>query len=180
MTMTPIQMAQYHHPVGATGLVIAVHIAFMYLPAPLSGALVDRLGAARVSGLAAGVLLAAGVVAATVPGESVAGLAVALALLGLGWSLGLVAGTALLTSAVPLAARARTQGVVDLTIAVAGAVAGLASGFLMAAGGFGLVALVGCAVALAVGPALAVVGRDAGPGGRRRASRPPVSRPGRW
>ena len=97
MTMTPIQMAQNDHPVGATGLVIAVHIAFMYLPAPLAGALVDRLGAARVAGLAAAVLLAAGVVAATVPGESVAGLAAALALLGLGWSLGLVAVTALLT-----------------------------------------------------------------------------------
>jgi hypothetical protein len=41
-------------------------------------------------------------------------LALALILLGLGWNLGLVAGTALLTDAVPLERRARTQGTVDL------------------------------------------------------------------
>ena len=56
------------------------------------------------------------------------GLAVALALLGIGWNLGLVSGTAIITDAVPLATRARTQGAVDLCIAVAGAGGGIGSG----------------------------------------------------
>ena len=51
-------------------------------------------------------------------------LALALALLGLGWNFGLVSGTAIITDAVPLATRARTQGRVDVSIAIAGAGAG--------------------------------------------------------
>jgi signal transduction histidine kinase len=65
------------------------------------------------------------------------GLDVALALLGIGWNLGLVSGTAIITDAVPLATRARTQGAVDLCIAVAGAGGGMGSG-LESGGGNGL------------------------------------------
>ncbi|WP_129338936.1 MFS transporter [Cellulomonas endophytica] len=155
MTMTPVHMQAHHHPVTATGFVIAVHVGAMYLPSPLAGMLVDRVGASRTAALAAGVLLLAGVVLAAVPGASVPGLAVGLGLLGLGWSLGLVAGTAMLGDAVPLAARARTQGAVDLAVAVAGAGAGLGSGLVVAWGGFPLLALAGGALALALLPVLA-------------------------
>jgi MFS family permease len=64
---------------------------------------------------------------------SVAALAVALALLGLGWNLGLVSGTAMITDALPLNTRARTQGTVDLCVALAGAGGGIASGMILAA-----------------------------------------------
>ena len=96
------------HP-AAAGLVISIHIAAMYLPSPLSGWPADRVG--RRPGVAAAgiVLLAAGLVAATAPARYVAALAIALALLGLGWNLGLVGGTALLTDALPLTGCARTQ-----------------------------------------------------------------------
>ncbi|MFD4407664.1 hypothetical protein ACFWPH_33350 [Nocardia sp. NPDC058499] len=54
MTMTPIHMQHHGHSVGAAGFVIAVHVAGMYLPSLLSGALVDRFGAGLV-GVAAAV-----------------------------------------------------------------------------------------------------------------------------
>lgn len=100
-------------------------------------------------------LLAAGILAATAPGDSVALLALALALLGLGWNFGLVSGTAIITDAVPLATRARTQGTVDVFIAIAGATGGLTSGIVVAAAGYPVLALTGGALALAILPAIA-------------------------
>ncbi|MBK5305623.1 MAG: MFS transporter [Frankiaceae bacterium] len=44
MTMTPVHMREHGHGLGAAGLVISVHIAAMFLPSPLTGVLVDRVG----------------------------------------------------------------------------------------------------------------------------------------
>ena len=114
MTMTPVHMLAHGHSVAAAGLVIAVHIGSMYLPSPVSGWLVDRFGTRVVAAIAGVTLLAAGILAAAAPVDSVPVLAAALALLGLGWSFGLVSGTAMLSNALPLATRAKTQGSVDL------------------------------------------------------------------
>ncbi|MGW3346329.1 MFS transporter [Nonomuraea rubra] len=152
MTMTPIHMHDHGHGTAASGLVIAIHIGAMYLPSPLSGWLVDRYSHLTMAVTAALALLAAGIVAATAPGGSVASFAVALALLGLGWNLGLVAGTTIITDSVPLAVRARSQGLVDLSIAIAGAVGGLVSGFLVAAAGYPVLAVGGGILALAIVP----------------------------
>lgn len=154
MTMTPIHMRDHGHGLAATGLVISLHVAAMFLPAPLSGLLADRIG--RRPTLVAGMLtlLVAGLVAAAAPDDSVAVLAVALIFLGLGWSLGIVAGTAMVTDATPLARRARTQGSVDLAMALAGATGGLSSGFVVAAASYPALALAGGTLALAVIPLL--------------------------
>jgi len=152
MTMTPIHMQTHGHDLSATGVVIAVHIGAMYLPSPLTGHLVDRLGRTPVAAAAGLTLLAAGIVAATAPTGSVAALAVALALLGLGWNLGLVSGTAMITDALPLNTRARTQGTIDLCVALAGAGGGIASGMILAATSYATLALGGGILALAVIP----------------------------
>ncbi len=83
-------------------------------------------------------------------------MALALILLGLGWNLGLVAGTALLTDAVPLDRRARTQGTVDLGVALAGATGGIGSGLVVAATSFAALGLAGGLVAVALVLALLV------------------------
>ncbi|MER6175669.1 MFS transporter [Streptosporangium sp. NPDC001681] len=155
MTMTPVHMHDHGHGTAASGLVIAIHIAAMYLPSPLTGWLVDRYGRLKVAAASGITLLAAGIVAAAAPGDSVALLALALALLGLGWNFGLVSGTAIITDAVPLASRATTQGMVDVSIAIAGATGGLASGIVVAAASYPLLALAGGILALAVLPAIA-------------------------
>ncbi|WP_328439742.1 MFS transporter [Nocardia puris] len=159
MTMTPVHMLHHGHGTAAAGLVIAIHVGAMYLPSPLTGWLVDRYGRLPVAATSGVTLLAAGVLAGLAPGDSIAGLALALALLGLGWNLGLVAGTAIITDTVPLATRAKTQGAVDVSIAIAGATGGMGSGLMVAATSYPTLALAGGVLALAVVPAAALTAR---------------------
>jgi MFS family permease len=155
MTMTPVHMHDHGHGTAASGVVIAVHVAAMYLPSPLTGRLVDRVGRTTMAVVSGGTLLAAGLLAASAPDDSVVLLALALALLGLGWNFGLVSGTAIITDAVPLATRARTQGLVDVSIAIAGAGGGLASGIVVDVAGYSTLSFVGGLLALAIVPAIA-------------------------
>ncbi|MFC5289579.1 MFS transporter [Actinokineospora guangxiensis] len=159
MTMTPIHMSDHGHSTAAAGLVIAVHIAAMFLPSPVTGILTDRFGPHRVSMAAGVVLVAAGLLAATAPGHSVPLLSVALALLGFGWNLGLVAGTAIITTSVPLATRARTQGVLDVSVALSGATGGLLSGVVVAGIGFPSLGLIGALLALSLLPVIWTIRR---------------------
>jgi MFS family permease len=163
MTMTPIHMLAHGHGLAAAGLVIAIHVAGMYLPSPLSGWLVDRFGPRPVAAASGVTLLGAGVVAMAAPVHSVPALAAALAMLGLGWSFGLVSGTAMLASALPPATRAKAQGTVDLWIAVAGAVGGMASGLVVASTSYATLAILGGLVAAAVVPVIAVASLERTP-----------------
>ncbi|MFI6317527.1 MFS transporter [Nonomuraea sp. NPDC050556] len=169
MTMTPVHMHGHGHGAAASGLVIALHIGAMYLPSPLTGWLVDRYGRLTVAAASGVVLLAAGVVAASASAGSVAGFAVALVLLGVGWNLGVVSGTAIVTDAVPLATRARTQGLVDVCIAVAGAGGGMVSGLVVAGVGYPALALGGGLLALVIVPAV-LAARKRSPGAHGRGS----------
>ncbi|CAM03677.1 MFS transporter [Saccharopolyspora erythraea] len=159
MTMTPIHMQHHGQGVGAAGLVIAVHVGAMYLPSPFSGLLVDRFGRLAVAAASGLTLLASGLLAALAPPHSVWLLALALALLGLGWNFGLVSGTAIITDTVPLATRAKTQGTVDVAVALAGAGGGTASGLVVAASGFSALAIAGGILGLAIIPAVAWTAR---------------------
>ncbi len=154
MTMTPVYMQHHHHGLAAAGLVISIHVAAMFLPSPLSGYLVDRFGAATVAALAALTLIAAGLLASLAPAHSVIALAAALALLGFGWSLGLVAGTTTVTNATPIATRAKTQGTIDVFIAVAGAAGGLLSGLIVAQTSYPTLAIIGAVTAATLVPIL--------------------------
>ncbi len=162
MTMTPVHMRAHGHDTQAAGFVIALHVGAMFLPSPLSGWLVDRVGRLKVAAASGLTLLAAGLLAALAPPHHVPVLAVALVLLGVGWNLGLVSGTAIVTDAVPLATRAATQGLVDVGIAVAGATGGMTSGLVVAGSGFPALAAGGGVLALAVVPVAALAGRDKG------------------
>ena len=163
MTMTPVHMHDHGHGTAASGAVIAVHVAAMYLPSPLTGRLVDRVGSTTMAVASGGTLLAAGVLAASAPDDSVVLLALALALLGLGWNFGLVSGSAIITNAAPLETRARTQGLVDVSIAVAGAGGGLMSGVVVDLASYSLLSLGGGLLALAIVPAIAATSRSRGP-----------------
>ena len=161
MTITPIHIEHHGYAIGVTGIVIGAHIAGMFLPSPFSGWLVDRFGYLAVAVAAGITLLAAGLIAAWAPVDSVATLVLALVLLGVGWNLGLISGTTLVTNAAPLETRARTQGVVDLGIALAGAGAGLSSGLIIAASSFGTLTIAGGLLALLIIPIAAVARADA-------------------
>lgn len=156
MTMTPIHMRDHGHTLSETGLVISLHVAAMFLPSPLTGYAVDRFGR-RPMVIAAGVtLLAAGLLAAAAPPDSMILLSLALVLLGLGWNFGLLSGTAMVTDAVPPAGRAIVQGRIDLLVALSGAAGGLGSGFVVATSSYATLSLIGGVLALALIPLLAV------------------------
>jgi MFS family permease len=159
MTMTPVHMHDHGHGTAAAGLVIAIHVAAMYLPSPITGRLVDRVGRSRMAVASGVTLLLAGFLAAAAPDDSVGLLALALALLGLGWNFGLVSGTAIITDAVPIETRARTQGLVDVSIAIAGAGGGLMSGVVVDMAGYSVLSFAGGLIALAIVPAIAASAR---------------------
>ncbi|MGH2318422.1 MFS transporter [Planococcus sp. SE5232] len=152
MTMTPIHMGHYGHDLGDVGLVISIHIAAMYLPSIVTGVLVDKLGRIVMS-IAAGVtFMAAGIVAALAPNDSLFVLIVALALLGLGWNFGLISGTTLLVDSTHPSTRAKTQGTVDVLVALAGATGGGISGLVMAQSSYAVMSLGGGFLALILIP----------------------------
>ena len=76
------------------------------------------------------------------------GAVVALVLLGLGWSCGLIAGSTLVTESVDADVRPTAQGGTDLLMGLGAAVAGVIGGPLLAVGGFGLVSGVSAALVL--------------------------------
>ncbi len=154
MTMTPVHMRAHGHGLGEIGLVIGIHVAAMFLPSLITGPLVDRLGRVPMAAAAGVVLLLAGLLAGLAPPDSMPLLVTALALLGLGWNLGLISGTALLVDATTPDNRARVQGTVDVLIALGGAGGGALSGVVVAGAGFPALALGGGVLALLLIPAL--------------------------
>lgn len=154
MTMTPVQMQSHGHGLTEVGLVIGIHIGFMYLPSLITGYLVDRIGRIPMA-IASGVtLLLAGIVAASAPTDAMAQLMVALALLGLGWNFGLISGTALLIDGTAPATRARTQGTVDVLVALGGATGGALSGIVVASSNYAVLTLAGGLLSILLIPAV--------------------------
>jgi MFS family permease len=149
MTMTPLHLTQHGHGLEVVGIVISGHVAGMFALAPVSGWITQRVGTIRTIFLGTGVLVAASVLAAVAPPESDEILFVALFLLGWGWNLGFVAGSALLSSEVELAERARVQGTADAVIWTTSALASLGSGAVVAAAGFSTLGFLGVAIVLA-------------------------------
>ncbi|WP_211653535.1 MFS transporter [Planococcus alpniumensis] len=152
MTMTPVHMGHHGHSLNAIGMVIGIHVAAMYLPSLVTGVLVDKAGRVAMVVAAGVTLLAAGLVAAFAPGDSLFVLILALALLGLGWNFGLISGTALIVDSTKPKARAKTQGMVDVLIALAGATGGGISGMVVAGTSFAVLSLAGGILSLLLVP----------------------------
>ncbi|WP_307868189.1 MFS transporter [Cellulosimicrobium cellulans] len=140
MSMTPVHMNHGGATLQVVGLVISAHIAGMYALSPVVGWLADRVGHARVLYVGGALLLAAAVVVAGAPGEDSARLTVGLVLLGLGWSCGLVAGSALLVDATPGPSRTSVQGLSDLAMNTGGAVGGILAGAIIGFSSYGALA----------------------------------------
>ncbi|MBB6691374.1 MFS transporter [Cohnella xylanilytica] len=152
MTMTPVHMQHHGHGLGEVGIVIGLHVAAMFLPSPLTGVLVDRFGHKLMSYASGLTLLVSGALAALAPGDSMGMLILALVLLGLGWNFGLISGTAAIVDATPLRIRAKTQGTVDVLIALAGASGGALSGMVVAQFSYAALALAGSVLSLLLIP----------------------------
>ncbi|MBF7153243.1 MFS transporter [Bacillus albus] len=152
MTMTPVHMGHHGHGLSAVGLVIGFHVGAMYLPSLVTGMLIDKIGRTTMSIAGGVILLAAGVIAAIAPSDSLILLIVALSLLGLGWNLGLISGTAQIVDATIPSTRAKTQGKIDVFIALAGASGGAMSGMVVANSSYAALSLAGGVVAFMLIP----------------------------
>lgn len=152
MTMTPVHMGHHGHGLREVGIVIGAHIGSMYLPSLVTGILIDKIGRTAMT-IASGVtLLLAGFVAAIAPSSSMGFLVLALCLLGLGWNLGLISGTAQIVDATEPSTRAKTQGTIDVLIALAGASGGALSGMVVAHSSYATLSLSGGILSLILIP----------------------------
>lgn len=173
MVMTPVHMQHGGMSLQLVGLVISLHVLGMFALSPVVGWLADRFGALRVA--AGGMALQGSAVvlgftaAALVPdvapgaaahaghGAPAAALdtevltAVALVLLGLGWSACVIASSAVLASVAEPRVRLPLQGATDALMNYVGAGAAALAGPLLAWGGFQAVNTAG---ALLLAPAV--------------------------
>jgi MFS family permease len=148
MTMTPIHMTMHGHGLGDVGIVISGHTFGMFGLSPISGRLTDRFGSPAVIFAGLGTIAVASVMAAVAPADGGVLLFLALFLLGYGWNLGYVAGSALLTTGLGLAERTRLQGFTDALIWSSAAAASLTSGIVLATAGYATLGLIGAAMVI--------------------------------
>lgn len=150
MSMTPVHLRHSDASLEVIGLVISLHIAGMYAFSPLVGMSADRFGRRPVIGAGCAILLCAFVVAGSADGHESTQLAIGLALLGLGWSCTLIAGSTLLTDAIPVAQRPNVQGSADVLMGLAGASAGLLAGVVVGLGSYAILTLLAALLIVAL------------------------------
>jgi MFS family permease len=160
MTAAPLDMHLHGHRLSTVGAVLSAHTLGMFALSPLTGRLVDRFGARPVMLAGLLTLATAAVLTAAVP--HAAPRAAALFLLGYGWNLCFIAGSARLAQELPHAQRIQVEGAVDSGVWTVAAAAGLASTAVLAVGGYP--ALAGVAVAAIAVPVLLLLKTPANAG----------------
>lgn len=154
MTMTPVHMQGHGSSLSAIGMVIGLHVAAMYLPSLGTGVLVDKIGRTLVVVFSGIILAVAGLVAAFAPGDSLVWMTLALILLGLGWNFSFISGTAIIIDSTNIQNRAKTQGSVDVWVALAGSAGSILSGVIVAYSSYAILGLIGTYLALLLGPVM--------------------------
>jgi len=146
MVITALHMKGHKHGLGDISAVISAHTLGMYAFSVVSGSLADKWGRSPVIFTGAIILVLACLTAPLSP--NVLPLAVSLFLLGLGWNLCFVGGSALLSDQLSPAERARTQGVNDLLVGLASATGSLGSGLVFATTNYAIISLTAGALSL--------------------------------
>jgi MFS family permease len=159
LVMAAGPLASHHagHSPATGAAMIQWHLVGMFAPSALSALALRRLGAAKTvaMGLAA---MAGGAALGTVGGAAWAMIAT-LALVGVGWNVLFVTGSALLLQAYPQGRGARIQGVVEGVTAGISALGSFAAADILMATGWGGTTLVALIATLLLGGLLAVLGR---------------------
>lgn len=177
MVMTPVHMQHGGMSLQLVGIVISLHVLGMFAFSPVFGWLADRFGPLRVAvgGMALqGAAVALGFTAAALAAGATSGggehaghgggaaaaldaevlTAVALVLLGLGWSACLIASSAVLASVAEPHVKLPLQGATDALMNYFGAASAALAGPLLAWGGFEAVNTAG---AVLLAPAVVTV-----------------------
>ncbi len=130
MTATPIAMVDFcGFSSGTSTKVISAHVIAMYLPSLFTGNLIMRFGILPI--LLAGHAFFAVAFIAALSGIEIANFSVALIALGLGWNFCFVGGTTLLTKVHRPIEKGKVQGLNEMLIFGATAVASMAAGAIL-------------------------------------------------
>lgn len=157
MGAMPNHLRHHDWDLHGAGLVIGTHVAAMFGPSPLTGRLIRQFGYRRVSLSGAVLMVAAMVVGVFWTGE---GDVVLLLLLGLGWNLQLLGGTAWLIDVTPDGLRHRAEGLGEVVMGMAAATGTLlVAGPLLAIGDLPMLCLAFVALNVAATAAFARGGR---------------------
>jgi MFS family permease len=135
MGITSLHMKVLSHELGAISRVFSAHMIGMFAFSIFTGQLADRWGRVPVILTGIGVLMASFILAPMFPTALMLG--ISLYLLGLGWNLCFVGGSALLSDQLTRGERARTQGFNDLVLGLASALGSLVAGWIFDGGGYG-------------------------------------------
>ncbi len=136
MSMTPAHLSGEGHSLADVGFTISLHVAGMYAFSPVFGIISDRFGARPTILIGQLVLLISLAVSGFGANDFVL-VVIGLFLLGLGWSAGTVAGSALLSQELSTDEKPVVQGFSDSLMSLSGAFGGAISGTILTIYGFG-------------------------------------------
>ncbi len=134
MTAAPMAMVACGHSVGDAALGIQWHVLAMYGPSFFTGKLIERFGKETIT--ITGLALTALAAITGLTGLSVGHFWLALVLLGLGWNLGFIGATALVTDCYRPEERVKVQAANDFLVFGSVAIASFSSGGLLSHGGW--------------------------------------------
>jgi predicted MFS family arabinose efflux permease len=130
MTSAPLAMVQCNHSVTDAALGLQWHVLGMYAPSFFTGSLIARFGVERVIG--AGFVLLLASAAISIAGISIWHFWIGLVLLGMGWNLGFIGATAMVTQCHRPEERTRVQSFNDFLVFGSMAIGSFASGNMLA------------------------------------------------
>lgn len=163
MTAAPVDMHMHGEGLGAVGETLAAHTLGMFAFSPLTGRAVDRFGGWAVTRAGLVVLVVSTGLAGAFPDARM----LTLFLLGYGWNLCFVGGSALLAVGLPSAESARLEGAVDAAVWSLAAISSLLSTVVLAHAGARVLAFGAGTLALVVLAGQQVVRNPASEASRR-------------
>jgi MFS family permease len=135
MSMTPAHLSSEGHSLSDVGLTISLHVAGMYAFSPVFGVISDKLGA-RPTILMGQLILLISLAVSGFGASNFTLIVIGLFLLGLGWSAGTVAGSALLSEELATDEKPIVQGFSDSLMSLSGAFGGAIAGTILTIYGF--------------------------------------------
>jgi MFS family permease len=141
MAVVPVHLHHEGHGLHGVGLLVSAHVAAMFVASPLIGRLVDRFGSRPVAVSGGLVLVVVGLLPSLVVVHSTTVATGVLVLLGLGWSIQVISGSAMLTNGLPVRRRANGEASGEIAMSIGAALGCLVlAGPLSALGGLPLLA----------------------------------------
>lgn len=145
MAIAPVHLSDHGHTLGLVGTIVAIHVAGMFLPSPVSGWAADRFGPWALISVGGALLVTSGLAGVFINPDSASAMTAVLVTLGLGWNCGVVGGSTMLSASVPTKLRPRIEGIAEVAMGLAAGAGAPAAGVVVAFGGFAALSIISAA-----------------------------------